>query len=86
MVCGLLFYGLLNDGFKGLASDVVVLRVKYPGADWGRLIGQPVEVVRGDDDFPDRLFGLESEVGSRVGRVLLLSQQCLWRLGVLPSL
>ena len=58
MVCGLLFYGLLNDGFKGLASDVVVLRVKYPGANWGRLISQRVEVIGDDDDFPHGLFGL----------------------------
>ena len=69
-----------------MASGVVVLRVEYPGADWGRLIGQRVEVVRGDDDFPYKLFGLESEVGSRVRGVLLLWQQCLWRLGMLPSL
>ena len=58
MVCGLLFYGLLNDGFKGLASDVVVLRVKHPGANGGRLISQRVEDFGGDDDFPDGLFGL----------------------------
>jgi hypothetical protein len=58
VVCGLLFYGLLNDGFKGLASDVVVLRVEYPGADWGRLISQRVEDFGGDNDFPDGLFGL----------------------------
>jgi hypothetical protein len=62
------------------------LRVEYPGANRGRLIGQFVEEIGGDDHFPYRLFGLESEVGSRVGRVLLLWQQCLWRLGVLPSL
>ena len=57
-VCGLVFYGVLNDGFDGLASGVVVLGVEYPGADGGGLIGQLVEVIRGDDDFPDWLFGL----------------------------
>ncbi len=48
----------MNDGFERLASGVVVLRVEYPGVDGGGLIGQFVEVVRGDDDFPDGLFGL----------------------------
>ncbi len=57
-VCGLVFYGVLNDSFNGLVAGVVVWRVEYPGADWGGLIGQLVEVVRGDDDFPDGLFGL----------------------------
>jgi len=55
---GLVFYGALNDGFECLASGVVVLRVEYPSADGGRLISQRVEVVRGEDDFPDGLFGL----------------------------
>ncbi len=44
---------MLNDGFNGLASGVVVLWVKHPSTDGGGLIGQLVEVVRGDDDFPD---------------------------------
>ncbi len=57
-VWGLLFYGVLNNGFNSLVAGIVVWRVEYPGADWGRLIGQLVEVVRGDDDFPDGLFGL----------------------------
>ncbi len=57
-VCGLVFYGALNDGFDRLASGVVVLRVEYPGANRGGLIAQFVEVVRGEDDFPDGLFGL----------------------------
>jgi len=48
----------LNDGFDGLASGVVVLRVKYPGVDGGRLIGQLVEEIGGDDDFPNWLFRL----------------------------
>ena len=54
----MLFYGVLNDGFDRFASDVVVLRVKYPGAHWGGLISQLVEAIGGDDDFPDGLFGL----------------------------
>ncbi len=54
----MLFYGALNDGFNGLVAGVVVLRVEYPGANWGGLIGQLVEVIGGDDDFPYRLFGL----------------------------
>ncbi len=54
----MLFYGALNDGFNGLVAGVVVLRMEYPGANWGGLISQLVEVVRGDDDFPYRLFGL----------------------------
>ncbi len=54
----MLFYGVLNDGFKHLASGVVVLRVEYPGANRGRLIGQFVEVLGGDDHLPDGLFGL----------------------------
>ncbi len=49
---------MLNDDFDGLVAGIVVLRVEYPGADGGRLISQRVEVVRGDDDFPDWLFGL----------------------------
>ena len=49
---------MLNDGFNSLVTGIVVRRVEYPGADWGRLIGQLVEVVRGDDDFPDWLFRL----------------------------
>ncbi len=52
-VCGLLFYGVLNDGFNSLASGVVVVWMKYPSADGGGLIGQLVEVVRRDDDLPD---------------------------------
>ena len=51
------FYGALNDAFKGLASDVVVVRVKYPGADGVGLVGEFVEDFGGDDDFPDGLFG-----------------------------
>jgi len=39
-VCGLVFYGVLNDGFNDLVAGIVVLRVEYPGADWGRLIGE----------------------------------------------
>ena len=39
----------MNDGFDRLASGVVVLRVEYPGANRGGLIGQLVEVVRGED-------------------------------------
>jgi len=39
---GLVFYGVLNDGFNGLVAGIVVWRVEYPGADWGRLIGQLV--------------------------------------------
>ncbi len=54
----MLFYGILNDGFERMASGVVVLWMKYPSANRHRLIGQLVEVVRGDDDFPDWLFGL----------------------------
>ena len=57
-VCGLFFYGALNDGFECLVSGVVVLRVEYPSANRGGLIAQLVEVVRGEDDFPDRLFRL----------------------------
>ncbi len=49
----MLFYGVLNDGFDGVASGVVVLWVKHPSAYRGGLIGQLVEVVRGDDDLPD---------------------------------
>jgi len=83
---GLLFYGVLNDGFKGLASGVVVLRVEYPGAEWGRLIGQRVEAIGGDDGLSRQAVWVVCELGSRVCGVLLLWQQCLWRLGVLRSL
>ena len=48
----------MNDGFDDFVAGVIVLRVEYPGANRGGLIGQRVEVVRGDDDFPYRLFGL----------------------------
>ena len=58
LVCGLLFYGALNDGFNGLVAGIVVLPMEYPGADGGRLISQRVEAIGGDDDFPDWLFGL----------------------------
>lgn len=54
----MLFYGALNDAFKGMASGVVVLWVKYPSANRCRLIGQLVKMIGGDDDFPDWLFGL----------------------------
>ncbi len=57
-VCGLVFYGVLNDGFNDLVAGIVVLRVEYPGADGGRLISQRVEAIGGDDHFPDWLFGL----------------------------
>ncbi len=82
----MLFYGALNDGFDGVASGVVVLRVEYPGANRGRLIGQRVEAIGRDDDFLYRLFGLESEVGSRVDAALRGWQQHLRRLVVLRSL
>ncbi len=58
LVYGLLFYRALNDAFNGIASGVVVLWVKHPSADGGGLIGQLVEVLRGDNDFPGRLFRL----------------------------
>ncbi len=32
--------------------------MEYPSANRGGLIAQFVEVVRGEDDFPDGLFGL----------------------------
>ncbi len=54
----MLFNGVLNDGFDRVASGVVILWMKYPSTDGCGLIGQLVEVVRGDDDLPDRLFGL----------------------------
>ncbi len=54
----MLFDGALNDVLNRAASGVVVLRVKYPSADAGGLIGQLVAVVRGDDDFPRCLLGL----------------------------
>ena len=57
-VCGLVFYGVLNDGFNDLVAGIVVLRVEYPGADGGRLISQRVEAIGGDDHLPYRLFGL----------------------------
>ncbi len=57
-LCGLVFYGVLNDGFNGLVAGIVVLRMEYPGADGGRLISQRVEAIGRDDDFPDGLFGL----------------------------
>ncbi len=56
--CRLLFCGALNDVCNSVAAGVVVVWVKYPGADGGGLIGEEVEVVRGDDDFPDGLLGL----------------------------
>ena len=62
----------MNDGFQGLASDVVVLRVKYPDADRGRLISQGVEAIGGNDDFPDGLFGLFAK------SVAALMQRCFY--------
>jgi hypothetical protein len=54
----LLFYGALNDAFNNVAAGVVILWMKHPSADGGGLISQLVEVVRGEDDSPDGLFGL----------------------------
>ncbi len=48
----MLFYGVLNDVLNRVAAGVVVLWVKYPSTDGCGLIGQLVEVVRSDDDFP----------------------------------
>ncbi len=59
-----------------MASSVVVLWVEYPSADGGRLIGQRVEVVRGDDDFPDWLFRLFAKL------VAALMQCCFYRSNV----
>jgi hypothetical protein len=38
--------------------EVFYIPWKVRSADRGRLISEQIEVVRGDEDFPDGLFGL----------------------------
>ena len=70
-----------------MASGVVVFWVKYPSADGCRLIGQLVEVVRGDDDFPDWLFGLFAKLIATLmecyadGSNICGDSQCFGRFG-----
>lgn len=46
----------MNDFHKFVAVRVVVLGMKYPGANGSRLVGQQI-ALRGSRDDPNELFG-----------------------------
>ncbi len=61
--------------------------MEYPSANRGGLIAQFVEVVRGKDNFPDRLFGLFAKLVAALmqccadGSNICGDSECLCRFG-----